>query len=63
MTTIDILTFMDRLAEFLGNSDGQTTEEIRAELYEEMGEEAFLATEKRLLAFVDELKVKATTHE
>jgi hypothetical protein len=58
-TKADLLTFMDRLAESLGNSDGQTTEEIRAELCEEMGEEKFLAAEKRFMEFVEELKGKS----
>ncbi|MFA5868007.1 MAG: hypothetical protein WC891_08675 [Actinomycetota bacterium] len=54
----DVLQFMDNLAEFLGSSEGQTIEEIRAELCAEMGEAQFLEAERKFLAFIEEQKSK-----
>lgn len=53
---VQFAAFMDNLAEALGNADGQTTEEIKAELIEEMGEKAYLEAEKKFLDFIEKLK-------
>lgn len=50
------LEVLDRLTDFLGNSDGQTTEEIEAELIEDMGEENYQAAKKRFMDHLDKLK-------
>lgn len=52
----EVVEFMHRLSDFLGNSDGQTIEEVRAELCEEMGEEKFLEAEKQFLQFIENQK-------
>jgi hypothetical protein len=52
------LVFFDNLAEFLGNSDGMTTEEIEAELIEEMGEERYRKAKERFMLFIEKQKEK-----
>jgi hypothetical protein len=54
----NFLTTLDNLAEFLGNSDGMTREEIEAELIEEMGEERYRKTKEQFMVFIEEQKEK-----
>lgn len=57
-TLLSALDVLDRLAEFLGDSDGQTAEEVEAELIEEMGEKEYRAAKARFMAHVERLKRK-----
>jgi len=53
---MSIFDTLDSLAEALGNSDGQTIEEVEAELIEQMGEEAYKAAKARALNLIEECK-------
>ncbi len=54
----ELLRFLDSLSEFLGNTDGQTTEEIESELIEELGEERYLKCKEDFMKFIDNLRKK-----
>jgi hypothetical protein len=53
------LRALDNLSEFLGNSDGQTNEEIESELIEEMGEERYLTAKKEFMVHIEKLRINA----